>query len=138
MLDLKVIKTVNEIEKQTGQSLSTFIKNVPIKNVITSVKVIPVSDLIDMVKGTSISNLLTGLNIITTKQITDIPVDKLKAVLFSNNMKLVKDIQSKYGEERVIKALSLMSTSQIKVLLETNDIDQVSAAINNALGIIEV
>lgn len=137
MLDLEIVKKVSEVEKKTGTSLPTILKSVPFGNVVTAVKHIPVNDLVDMVTGVSLPTLVEGLSIITPKEISSVPVDKLKAVLFSKNMSLVSELQKKYGEDKIIEALGYMSTSQIESLLATGDLEQVSSAVNIALGILE-
>lgn len=137
MFDLELVKKVNEVEKKTGESMANILGNVPFSNVVTSFKVIPVSDLVDMVMGVSISTLVEGLTIITPKQISNIPVDKLKVVLFSGNMQLVGDLQDKYGEDRIIEALSKMSVRQVETILSEGNFSSVCSAIDNVLGIIE-
>lgn len=138
MFNLELINKMNEVEKQTGEILPEILGKVPFNNVITSIKVIPVGDLIDMVKGVSLPTLVEGLTIITPKQISSVPVDKLKVVLFSGNMKLVGELQYLYGEDKIIEALSKMSTKQIEVLLSEDNSSSVCQAIDIALGIIEV
>lgn len=48
MLDLQLLNKVNEVEKQTGQSLPSLLSKVPLGNVLTAFNEIHVADLVDM------------------------------------------------------------------------------------------
>lgn len=65
MLDLQIINKVQEVEKQTGQSLPSLLSQVPLGNVLTAFKELQVSDLVEMVNSVPISTLVHGLTIIT-------------------------------------------------------------------------
>ncbi len=56
MLDLQIINKVQEVEKQTGQSLPSLLSQVPLGNVLTAFKELQVSDLVEMVNSVPISN----------------------------------------------------------------------------------
>lgn len=81
MLDLKLINKVNEVEKQTGQSLPSLLSKVPLGNVLTALKELQIADLVEMVSSVPISKLTHGLTIITPDEISQISPEKLKIVL---------------------------------------------------------
>lgn len=65
MLDLKLVNKVNEVEKQTGESLPALLSKVPLGNVLTAFKELQIADLVEMVNSVPISKLTHGLTIIT-------------------------------------------------------------------------
>ena len=76
MLDLQIINKVQEVEKQTGQSLPSLLSQVPLGNVLTAFKELQVSDLVEMVNSVPFDCLTTEV------QELDRPyVEKLNEVL---------------------------------------------------------
>lgn len=51
MLDLKLLNKVNEVEKQTEQSLPNLLSKVPLGNVLTAFKELQIADLVEMVSS---------------------------------------------------------------------------------------
>ena len=80
-MDLETLNKIQEVEKDTGQSVLSIYSKVPFGNVVTAFREIPVSDLVDMVKSVPITKLVEGLQIITPNEISQIEVKKLKIVL---------------------------------------------------------
>lgn len=105
MLDLKLINKVNEVEKQTGQSLPSLLSKVPLGNVLTALKELQIADLVEMVSSVPISKLTHGLTIITPDEISQISPEKLKIVLNMETCLMSKD----YNLNSVAEVSSLQS-----------------------------
>lgn len=129
MLDLKLINKVNEVEKQTGQSLPSLLSKVPLGNVLTAFKKLQIADLVEMVSSVPISKLTHGLTIITPDEISQISPEKLKIVLKHGNMPTVEKLQSKFGSRSIILAINKLSEDKLKSLLEEDNFDVMSDVI---------
>lgn len=129
MLDLKLINKVNEIEKQTGQSLPSLLSKVPLGNVLTAFKELQIADLVEMVNSVPISKLTYGLTIITPDEISQISPDKLKIVLKYGNMLTVENLQSKFGSRSIIIAINKLTNNELQSLLTEDNFDVMSEVI---------
>lgn len=129
MLDLQLLNKVNEVEKQTGQSLPSLLSKVPLGNVLTAFKELQVADLVEMVSSVPISKLTHGLTIITPDEISQISVEKLKLVLKYGNMLTVERLQSKFGSRSVIIAINKLTEIELKYLLEEDNFEVISSVI---------
>lgn len=129
MFDLQLINKVNEVEKQTGQSLPSLLSKVPLGNVLTAFKALQVVDLVEMVSSVSISKLTHGLTIITPDEISQISPEKLKIVLKYGNMLTVERLQSKFGSRSVIIAIKKLTEIELKSLLEEDNFEVISSVI---------
>ena len=131
MLDLQILNKVDEVEKQTGQSLPSLLSKVPLGNVLTAFKELQVVDLVEMVNSVQISTLVHGLTIITPDEISQIQPSKLKLVLRYGNMSTVEKLQSKFGSRSIIIAMSKLSENELQSLLVEDNFDAISAIIDN-------
>lgn len=131
MLDLQLLNKVNEVEKQTGQSLPSLLSKVPLGNVLTAFKELQVADLVGMVSSVSISKLTHGLTIITPDEISQISVEKLKIVLKYGNMLTVERLQSKFGSRSIIIAINKLTESELQSLLTEDNFDVMTEVIEN-------
>jgi len=131
MLDLKIINKVNEVEKQTGQSLPRLLSKVPLGNVLTAFKELQIADLVEMVNSVPISKLTHGLTIITPDEISQISPEKLKIVLKYGNMLTVENLQSKFGSRSIIIAINKLTNSELQSLLSEDNFDVMSGVIEN-------
>lgn len=131
MLDLQILNKVDEVEKQTGQSLPSLLSKVPLGNVLTAFKELQVVDLVEMVNSVQISTLVHGLTIITPDEISQIKPSKLKLVLRYGNMSTVEKLQSKFGSRSIIIAMSKLSENELQSLLVEDNFDAISAIIDN-------
>ena len=131
MLDLKLINKVNEVEKQTGQSLPSLLSKVPLGNVLTAFKELQISDLVEMVNSVPVSTLVHGLTIITPEEISQISPEKLKIVLKYGDMYTVEKLQSKFGSRSIIIAINKLSSDELQSLLAENNFDAMSNIIEN-------
>lgn len=131
MLDLQLLNKVNEVEKQTGQSLPSLLSKVPLGNVLTAFKEIQVADLVDMVGSVPISKLTHGLTIITPDEISQISASKLKLVLKYGNMATVEQLQSKFGSRSVIIAINKLTETELKSLLDEDNFEVMSKVIDD-------
>lgn len=129
MLDLKIINKVNEVEKQTGQSLPRLLSKVPLGNVLTAFKELQIADLVEMVNSVPISKLTHGLTIITPDEISQISSEKLKIVLKYGNMLTVENLQSKFGSRSIIIAINKLTDSELQSLLSEDNFDVMSDVI---------
>lgn len=129
MLDLKIINKVNEVEKQTGQSLPRLLSKVPLGNVLTAFKELQIVDLVEMVNSVPISKLTHGLTIITPDEISQISPEKLKIVLKYGNMLTVENLQSKFGSRSIIIAINKLTDSELQSLLSEDNFDVMSDVI---------
>jgi hypothetical protein len=129
MFDLQLLSKVNEVEKQTGQSLPSLLSKVPLGNVLTAFKELQVSDLVEMVSSVSITKLTHGLTIITPDEISQISPEKLKIVLKYGNMSTVEKLQSKFGSRSVIIAINKLTEIELKYLLEEDNFEVISSVI---------
>lgn len=129
-MDLETLNKIQEVEKDTGQSVLSIYSKVPFGNVVTAFREIPVSDLADMVKSVPITKLVEGLQIITPNEISQIEVKKLKIVLKYGDMNNVAKLQEKFSERSIIIAISKMSYRRLQELLEQNNLDVMIDAIN--------
>lgn len=129
MLDLKIINKVNEVEKQTGQSLPRLLSKVPLGNVLTAFKELQIADLVEMVNSVPISKLTHGLTIITPDEISQISPEKLKIVLKYGNMLTVENLQSKFGSRSIIIAINKLTDSELQSLLSEDNFDVMSDVI---------
>ena len=129
MFDLQLLNKVNEVEKQTGQSLPSLLSKVPLGNVLTAFKELQVADLVEMVNSVSISKLTHGLTIITPDEISQISAEKLKIVLKYGNMTTVERLQSKFGS--IIIAINKLTESELQSLLKEDNFDVMSDVIEN-------
>ena len=131
MFDLQLINKVNEVEKQTGQSLPSLLSKVPLGNVLTAFKEIQVADLVDMVSSVPISKLTQGLIIITQDEISQISASKLKLVLKYGNMATVEQLYSKFGSRSVIIAINKLTEIELKSLLDEDNFEVMSKVIDD-------
>ena len=131
MLDLQLLNKVNEVEKQTGQSLPSLLSKVPLGNVLTAFKELQVADLVEMVSSVSITKLTHGLTIITPDEISQISVEKLKIVLRYGNMVTVEQLQATFGSRSIIIAINKLSEVELKSLLEEDNFKVMSSVIND-------
>lgn len=129
MLDLKLLNKVNEVEKQTGQSLPNLLSKVPLGNVLTAFKELQIADLVEMVSSVSISKLTHGLTIITPDEISQISPEKLKIVLKYGNMNTVENLQSKFGSRSIIIAINKLTNSKLQSLLSEDNFNVMSDVI---------
>jgi hypothetical protein len=121
-MDLETLNKIQEVEKETGQSVLSIYSQVPFGNVITAFREIKVSDLVDMVKSVPITKLVKGLQIITPNEISQIEVEKLKIVLKYGDMNNVAKLQEKFSERSIIIAISKTSYRRLQELLEQNNL----------------
>lgn len=121
-MDLETLNKIQEVEKETGQSVLSIYSKVPFGNVITAFREIKVSDLVDMVKSVPITKLVKGLQIITPNEISQIEVEKLKIVLKYGDMDNVAKLQEKFSERSIIIAISKTSYRRLQELLEQNNL----------------
>lgn len=131
MLDLQLLNKVNEVEKQTGQSLPSLLSKVPLGNVLTAFNEIHVADLVDMVSSVPISKLTHGLIIITPDEISQISASKLKLVLKYGNMTTVEQLQSRFGSRSVIIAINKLTETELKSLLDEDNFEVMSKVIDD-------
>ena len=129
MLDLQLLNKVNEVEKQTGQSLPSLLSQVPLGNVLTAFKELQIVDLVEMVNSVPISTLVQGLTIITPEEISQISPEKLKVVLKYGNMYSVEQLQSKFGSRSIIIAINKLTETELKSLLLEDNVDVMSEVI---------
>lgn len=129
MLDLQIFTKVNEVEKQTGQSLLSLLSKVPLGNVLMALKELQVTDLVEMVNSVSVSKLIQGLTIITPDEISQISAPKLKLVLKYGNMSTVEQLQSQFGSRSIIIAIKKLSETELKSLLDEDNFEAMSAVI---------
>ena len=131
MFDLQLLNKINEVEKQTDQSLPSLLSKVPLGNVLTAFKELQVADLVEMVGSVSISKLTHGLTIITPEEISQISPEKLKIVLKHGNMLTVERLQSKFGSRSIIIAINKLTDSELQSLLTEDNFDVMSDVIEN-------
>lgn len=131
MLDLQIFAKVNEVEKQTGQSLLSLLSKVPLGNVLMALKELQVTDLVEMVNSVSVSKLIQGLTIITPDEISQISAPKLKLVLKYGNMSTVEQLQSQFGSRSIIIAIKKLSETELKSLLDEDNFEAMSAVISS-------
>lgn len=129
-MDLEILNKIQEVEKDTGQSVLSIYSKVPFGNVVTAFREIPVSDLVDMVKSVPITKLVEGLQIITPNEISQIEVKKLKIVLKYGDMNNVAKLQEKFSERSIIIAISKISYRRLQELLEQNNLEVMINTIN--------
>lgn len=115
MLDLQMFTKVNEVEKQTGQSLFSLLSKVPLGNVLMALKELQVTELVEMVNSVPVSKLIQGLTIITPDEISQISAPKLKLVLKYGNMSTVEQLQSQFGSRSIIIAIKKIKRDRAKV-----------------------
>lgn len=130
MLDLEIVNKVDEVEKQTGQSLPNLLSQVPLVNVWTAFKELQVSDLVEMVGSVPIQKLVHGLRIITPDEISQISPSKLKIVLKYGNMVTVEKLQSRFCSKSIIIVVNKLSETELKTLLEEDNLDVISSVID--------
>lgn len=126
MFDLQLLNKVNEVEKQTGQSLPSLLSKVPLGNVLTAFKELQVADLVEMVSSVSITKLTHGLTIITPDEISQISAERLKIVLKYGNMLTVEKLQSKFGSISIILAINKLKENELQSLLTEDNFDVMS------------
>lgn len=131
MLDLQLLNKVNEVEKQTGQSLPSLLSKVPLGNVLTAFKELPVADLVEMVSSVSVTKLTHGLTIITPDEISQISAERLKIVLKYGNMLTVEKLQSKFGSRSIILAINKLKENELQSLLTEDNFDVMSSVIDD-------
>ena len=131
MLDLKLVNKINDVEKQTGQSLPNLLSKVPLGNVVTAFNELQIVDLVEMVSSVPISKLTHGLTIITPDEISQISPEKLKIVLKYGNMFTVENLQSKFGSRSIIIAINKLTNSELQSLLLEDNFDVMSGVIEN-------
>lgn len=129
-MDLETLNKIQEVEKETGQSVLSIYSQVPFGNVITAFQKIKVSDLVDMVKSVPITKLVKGLQIITPNEISQIEVEKLKIVLKYGDMNNVAKLQENFSERSIIIAISKISYRRLQELLEQNNLRVMIDTIN--------
>lgn len=126
MFDLQLLNKVNEVEKQTGQSLPSLLSKVPLGNVLTAFKELQVADLVEMVSSVSITKLTHGLTIITPDEISQISAERLKIVLKYGNMLTVEKLQSKFSSRSIILAINKLKENELQSLLTEDNFDVMS------------
>ena len=131
MFDLQLLNKVNEVEKQTGQSLPSLLSKVPLGNVLTAFNELQVVDLVEMVSSVPISKLTHGLTIITPDEISQITVEKLKIVLKYGNMFTVEKLQLKFGSRSIILAINKLTEDELQFLLAEDNFDVMVEVIKN-------
>lgn len=131
MFNLKMLNKVEEVEKQTGQSLLSLLSKVPLGNVLTAFKELQVVDLVEMVNSVPIVTLVHGLTIITPDEISQIQPSKLKLVLRYGNMATVEKLQSEFGSRSIIVAINKLSEGGLKLLLVEDNFDAISTIIDS-------
>lgn len=131
MFNLQLLNKVNEVEKQTGQSLPSLLSKVPLGNVLTAFKELQVADLVEMVSSVSISKLTHGLTIITPDEISQISASKLKLVLKYGNMTTVEQLQSKFGSRSIVIAINKLTEKELKSLLDEDKFEVMSKVIDD-------
>ena len=131
MFDLQLLNKVNEVEKQTGQSLPSLLSKVPLGNVLTAFKELQVADLVEMVSSVSISKLTHGLTVITQDEISQISASKLKLVLKYGNMTTVEQLQSKFGSRSIVIAINKLTEKELKSLLDEDNFEVMSKVIDD-------
>lgn len=131
MLDLKLVNKVNEVEKQTGESLPNLLTKVPLGNVLTAFKELQIADLVEMVNSVPISKLTHGLTIITPDEISQISPEKLKTVLKYGNMNTVGELQSKFGSRSIIIAINKLTNNELQSLLSEDNFNVMSDVIES-------
>lgn len=82
-----------------------------------------------MVGSVPIQKLVHGLRIITPDEISQISPSKLKIVLKYGNMHTVETLQSKFGSRSIIIVVNKLSETELKSLLEEDNLDVISAVI---------
>ena len=95
----------------------------------SKIKELQVSDLVEMVGSVPFQKLVHGLRIITPDEISQISPSKLKIVLKYGNMHTVETLQSKFGSKSIIIVVNKLSESELKFLLEEDNLDVISAVI---------
>ena len=131
MFNLKMLNKVEEVEKQTGQSLLSLLSKVPLGNVLTAFKELQVVDLVEMVNSVPIATLVHGLTIITPDEISQIQPSKLKLVLRYGNMATVEKLKSEFGSRSIIVAINKLSEGGLKLLLVEDNFDAISTIIDS-------
>lgn len=131
MFDLKIISKVNEVERQTGESLPSLLSRVPLGNVLAAFKELQVVDLVEMVRSVPIAKLTYGLTIITVDEISQISPEKLKIVLKYGNMVTVERLQLRFGSRSIIIAINKLTENELKSLLTEDNFDIMSEVIEN-------
>lgn len=131
MFDLQLLNKVNEVEKQTGQSLPSLLSKVPLGNLLTAFKELQVADLVEMVSSVSISKLTHGLTVITPDEISQISASKLKLVLKYGNMTTAEQLQSRFGSRSVIIAVNKLTETELKSLLDEDNFEVMSKVIDD-------
>ena len=131
MFDLQLLNKVNEVERQTGESLPSLLSRVPLGNVLTAFKELQVVDLVEMVRSVPIAKLTHGLTIITTDEISQISPEKLKIVLKYGNMLTVERLQLKFGSRSIIIAINKLTERELESLLTEDNFDIMSEVIEN-------
>ena len=136
MFDLQILKKINKVEQETGESLPVLLKQVPFMTVMTAFKEISVSNLIEMVQSVPMSKLIHGLSIISIDEIEQIPVEKLKIVLKYGNMNTVSKLQEHFGSRTIIIVLHKLTESELTALLKEDNYEAI-AQIVDKLGFIK-
>lgn len=136
MFNLEVVKKRHEVEVKSGTSVTKLLTQVPFGNVVTSFKHIPIPDLVEMVMGVTPTKLVRGLTIISPNEISQVPYDKLKLVLFHGNMETVARLQETLSEAFIINALKSMSHDELKSLLMGDDFLTISDRILELNGVV--
>ena len=131
MFDLKIISKVNEVERQTGESLPSLLSQVPLGNVLAAFKELQVVDLVEMVRSVPIAKLTHGLTIITVDEISQISPEKLKIVLKYGNMLTVERLQLRFGSRSIIIAINKLTERELESLLTEDNFDIMSEVIEN-------
>lgn len=131
MFDLQLLNKVNEVERQTGESLPSLLSRVPLGNVLTAFKELQVVDLVEMVRSVPIAKLTHGLAIITVDEISQISPEKLKIVLKYGNMLTVERLQLKFGSRSIIIAINKLTERELESLLTEDNFDIMSEVIEN-------
>lgn len=131
MFDLQLLNKVNEVERQTGESLPSLLSRVPLGNVLAAFKELQVVDLVEMVRSVPIAKLTYGLTIITVDEISQISPEKLKIVLKYGNMVTVERLQLKFGSRSIIIAINKLTERELESLLTEDNFDIMSEVIEN-------
>lgn len=131
MFDLQLLNKVNEVERQTGESLPSLLSRVPLGNVLAAFKELQVVDLVEMVRSVPIAKLTYGLTIITVDEISQISPEKLKIVLKYGNMVTVERLQLRFGSRSIIIAINKLTERELESLLTEDNFDIMSEVIES-------
>lgn len=88
-MDLETLNKIQEVEKDTGQSVLSIYSKVPFGNVVTAFREIPVSDLVDMNNVAKLQEKFSERSIIIA--ISKMSYRRLQELLERNNLDVMID-----------------------------------------------